>query len=71
MIGIVVYFTFRLPQRIPFDYFLVLVEFGCHRNIRNGVFRRSKITRDRRMDRRTDGPTDGRTRPLIEMRSRI
>ena len=38
-------------------------------------FRLSKITwdgpTDRRTDGPTDGPTDGRTRPLIEMRSRI
>ena len=71
MIGIVVYFTFRLPQMIPFDYFLVHVEFGCHRNIRNGVFRRSKITRDRRTYGPTDGLADRRTQPLLEMRSRI
>ena len=49
------------------DCLLVHEKFRGLRNTGNDVFRRSKITRDRR----TDGPTDGRTRPLIEMRSRI
>ena len=34
-------------------------------------FGSKKKTRDKRTDRRIDGPADGRTRPFIEMRSRI
>ena len=55
--------TFWCQSWIVLYCLLVHVKFHCHRSIGNYVFRRWKITRNRR--------TDGRIRPLIEMRSRI
>ena len=58
--------TFWCHFLIVLDYLLVHVKFRCHRNIGKDVFRRSKITRDRRTDRRTDGRTDGPTKRVVE-----
>ena len=54
---------------------IVIYDIGRFSILKNFDFQCLKITRDGRTDLRTygptDGPTDGRTRPLIEMRSRI